>query len=280
MNVCVMGLGIIGEIWSGHYRADGHTVTVWNRTPKDVPGYVADPSEAIRGAQVVHIVISDPPAVEVLLEKIAPQLKPAMLVLQSTTISPKWSTRFCERVRACGAEYLEAPFTGSKPAAQARANVFYIGGGAVAKERGAALLHTIGKTVFDLGSNEAASGLKLAMNLQIAAMGLALSESLVFARAHGIPDEVYFRVLDQNVAHSGLSDLKKPKLMSGDYAPQFSVKHMRKDVNLAVESFDGGLPVTERVLEVYDRGLADGLGEEDFTSLIRLLGDSGKIPPR
>jgi 3-hydroxyisobutyrate dehydrogenase-like beta-hydroxyacid dehydrogenase len=273
-----MGLGIIGEIWSGHYRRDGHDVQVWNRTPKDVPGYVADPAAAVRGAGIVHIVISDPPAVAALLERIAPELKAGMLVVQSTTISPKWSAEFSALVRERGAGYLEAPFTGSKPAAESRANVFYIGGDAASKRQGAELLRTISKTIFDLGTNEAASGLKLAMNLQIAAMGLALSESLVFARAQGIPDALYFQVLEQNVAHSGLADLKKPKLMAGDFSPQFSVKHMRKDVHLAVESFSGNLPLTGRVLEVYDRGLAANLGDEDFASLIQLLAVPGNFP--
>jgi len=275
-----MGLGIIGEIWSGHYRQDGHALKVWNRTPKKISGYVEDPLAAVEDAEVVHIVISDPPAVETLLGRIEPALKPGMLIIQSTTISPKWSGEFSRRIRACGAEYLEAPFTGSKPAAEARANVFYIGGEPSAKAKGASLLKTISKAIFDLGTSEAASGLKLAMNLQIAAMGLALSESLVFARAHGIPDEHYFRILEQNVAHSGLADLKKNKWMAGDYAPQFSVKHMRKDVDLAVETFRGGLPLTSRVLEIYDRGIAGGLGEQDFAALIQLLGEHGQISPR
>ena len=70
------------------------------------------------------------------------------------------------------------------------------------------------------------------MNLNLALMAEALSESLALARAEGISDDKFFEALHRNVGRSGLSDLKEPKFRSRDYAPQFSLKHMDKDLRL------------------------------------------------
>ena len=118
-----------------------------------------------------------------------------------------------------------------------------------------------------------ASSLKLAMNLNIALMAEALSESLTLARAEGIPDGKFFDALHPNVGRSGLSDLKEPKFRAKDYAPQFSLKNMNKDLRLTLETAgDLDLPAAKALKSFYDKGMNAGFGEDDFTGLIRLLG--------
>ena len=110
------------------------------------------------------------------------------------------------------------------------------------------------------------------MNLNIAQVGQALSESLQVARAAGITDDLYFQALQLNVSKSGLADLKESKLRTGDYAPQFSLKHMLKDLRQARE-MAGSLPLPqlERTIEIYEAGVQRGWEDEDFIGLIRLL---------
>jgi 3-hydroxyisobutyrate dehydrogenase-like beta-hydroxyacid dehydrogenase len=110
------------------------------------------------------------------------------------------------------------------------------------------------------------------MNLQIASISQALAESLTLSRHYGIPDPLYFELLENNISRSGLSDLKKPKLLFRDYSPQFSVKHLHKDLALAAESAPSSqLPLTLSTLALYQKGLEKGLGEDDFSALIKLL---------
>jgi 3-hydroxyisobutyrate dehydrogenase-like beta-hydroxyacid dehydrogenase len=273
MKIALIGYGIIGKAWSEHYVADGHEVRIWNRTPKDVPHFVADLAGAVSGADVVHIVIADPPAVESVLPSIAANLAPAALVIQSSTISPDASDKFLSLITKSGAAYVEAPFTGSKIAAEKRENVFFLGGNSRDKNRARAVLSSLGKTFFDMGGNRQACAIKLAMNLQIASISQALAEALEFSRAAGIGDEKFFEVLDKNVAHSGLGDLKKPKLLANDFSPQFSVKHLHKDLRLALASAPASLlPLTTKAAEIHAEGIRQGLAEEDFTALIKLLG--------
>jgi 3-hydroxyisobutyrate dehydrogenase-like beta-hydroxyacid dehydrogenase len=274
MNIAILGLGIIGSAWAKNLIADGHAVRCWNRTPKEFPHFHASIREAVEGAEAIIVVVADPPAVQSVLEQILPLLKDGQLVIQSSTISAKWTLEFAEMVRETGADFLEAPFTGSKPAAEARQTVFYLGGDAEVVERARPVLKPLAGAIQHIGPLGSASSLKLALNLNLANMAQALAESLTLTRAAGIHDDTYFAALSRNAGRSGLSDLKEPKLRSGDFSPQFSLKHMGKDLRLALETAaDLGLSLDQstRLAEAYAKGIDAGWQEDDFIGLIRIL---------
>jgi 3-hydroxyisobutyrate dehydrogenase-like beta-hydroxyacid dehydrogenase len=271
-RVTVIGLGIIGSAWARNLHADGLAVRAWNRSRKELPYFEADLAKAVKDAEMIIIVVADPPAVGGILDVIVPQLGPGQIVAQSSTISAAWTRRFCERVEATGALFLEAPFTGSKLAAEARKTVFYLGGPVATIEKARPVLARLSAHILHIGRLGTASSLKLAMNLNLALMAEALGESLTLTRAEEIPDEKFFEALHLNVGRSGLSDLKEPKLRARDYAAQFSLKHMDKDLRLALETAGNlGLPTAKALKSLYDKAMDDGLGEEDFTGIIRLL---------
>jgi len=271
-RVTVLGLGIIGSAWAKNLHTDGLTVRGWNRTPKAFDFYEENMERAVRDAEMIIIVVADPPAVESILNVVAPRLGPGQLVAQSSTISAHWTRLFAKQVEATGALFLEAPFTGSKPAAEARKTVFYLGGETGVIEKARPVLTRLASTLLHVGPLGSASSLKLAMNLNIAGVSQALGESLALARAEGIPDEKFFEALRLNVGRSGFSDLKEPKFRAGDFGPQFSVKHMNKDLRLALETAGSlSLPATKTIKSLYDKGMEQGMGDDDFTGLIRLL---------
>ena len=274
MNISVLGLGIIGNVWAKNLMADGHTVRCWNRTPKDFPNFHASIQDAVDGAEAIIVVVADPPAVQSVLDQIQSKLGPGKLVIQSSTISAQWSLKFAEQVGKTGALFLEAPFTGSKIAAGKRETVFYLGGDAGVVEKGQAVLKTLSAAMLHIGPLGTASTLKLAMNLNIASVAQALSESLTLCRASGISDDVYFAALARNASRSGLADLKEPLLRKHEYGPQFSVKHMAKDLRLTLETAAGlslALEQTKRLNQIYDQGIAAGWKDDDFIGLIRLM---------
>jgi 3-hydroxyisobutyrate dehydrogenase-like beta-hydroxyacid dehydrogenase len=274
MKISVLGLGIIGSAWAKNLIADGHAVRCWNRTPKDFPNYHASIQEAVDGVEAIFILVADPPAVQSILDQIQPKLGPGMLVIQSSTISAHWTRLFAEQVQRTGALYLEAPFTGSKIAAEKRQTVYYLGGEPKVIEKARPILEPISSAILHIGPLGSASSLKLAMNLNIAGVAHSLCESLTLCRAAGIPDDVYFNALARNVSHSGVSDLKEPKLRKHDYSPQFSLKHMAKDLRLALETaaeLSVSIEQTGHLKEIYDRGMAVGWSEDDFIGLMRFF---------
>ena len=194
--------------------------------------------------------------------------------IQSSTISARWTRLFAEQVQRTGALFLEAPFTGSKIAAEQRQTVYYLGGEPAVVEKARPILEPISSAILHIGPLGSASSLKLAMNLNIAGVAHSLCESLTLSRAAGIPDDVYFSALARNVAHSGVSDLKEPKLRKRDYSPQFSLKHMTKDLRLALETaaeLSVSLEQTGHLKKIYDLGMAEGWSEDDFIGLMRFF---------
>jgi len=275
MKTAILGLGIIGQEWARNLHKDGVPLAVWNRTHSEFGGLPAlspSPAEAVRGAEIIILVVADPPAVSAVLDQIESSLRPGQILCQASTVSAEWNLRFAARVEKTGARFLETPFTGSKPAAIDRKTVFYIGGDEAVLAQAEPVLSRLSLVRIHIGPLGSAASLKLAMNMNIAMVSEALAESLRFARAAGIPDDKYFDALKVNAARAPLSDLKEPKLRAADYAPQFSLKHMHKDLGLALDGLTGlNLPQITALKKRYDEGMAQGLGDQDFSVLMKLL---------
>lgn len=272
-TIGVIGMGIIGSAWAKRYAAAGRLEGTWNRTPRPEAPHAKPTPEAVAAAcDIVQIVVADPPAVQSILERILPVLKADKCVVQSSTIDPESSTRFAALVRKTGARYIEAPFTGSKPAAEEGKTVYYMGGYANDIEQVIPLLELVSETRFHIGTCEQAAALKLAMNLNLAVQLEGLIESLAFARSAGIADAVFFDALRVNAGWSGLAKLKEPKLRAADYAPQFSVKHMHKDMRLATATAGGDIyPLQTEARKRLAAAEAAGWGDCDFSVQQRLL---------
>lgn len=272
-SIGVLGLGIIGGVYARNFHAAGVLAGAWNRTAMpDFPQWQDTPEAVAAAADVVQIVVADPPAVRGLLERILPALGPGKIVVQSSTIDPQSSDEFLKLVTARGARYLEAPFTGSKPAAEQKQTVFFLGGDAALIAELEPELSVISAARCHIGTNVQACTIKLALNVNAAAQMQVLSEALTMARGAGISDDTFFSVLAKNVGYSGLTKLKEPKLRAGDFSPQFSIKHMLKDVRLA-SAMNGcsDLPLLDAVRECLAAAARAGYADEDFSALIKVL---------
>jgi len=272
-TIGVIGLGIIGSVWAKHYANAGVLAGVWNRTPQpDFPHWQPSPEAVAKTADVIQIVVADPPAVLSVLERILPLLAPEKIVVQSSTIDPESSEQFRQLVTARGARYLEAPFTGSKPAAEEKKSVYYFGGDSAVIAEVAPLLSLVSENRFVIGTNKQAATLKLAMNLNIAAQMQGLAEALTMARLAGVSDDIFFTVLSKNVGYSGLTKLKESKLRAADFSPQFSVKHLLKDLRLASRTNEcEDFPLLDTLRDCLHAASANGLADEDFSAIIKLL---------
>lgn len=272
-TIGVLGLGIIGAVWARHYEAAGVLRGAWNRTPQPgFPQWKDSPEAVAEEADVIQIVVADPPAVEALLKRTIPVLRAGKIVVQSSTIDPDSSDTFRRLVTATGARYLEAPFTGSKPAAEQKQSVYYLGGDAELIAEVEPLLALGSATRLHIGDHRQATTLKLAMNLNIAALMEALAEAITLTRRAGLPDDTFFAALSRNVGHSALVTLKEPKLRAGDFAPQFSVKHLAKDLRLAASIRDANtFPMLSTLRDRWAEAEKTGLADEDFAAVIKLL---------
>jgi 3-hydroxyisobutyrate dehydrogenase-like beta-hydroxyacid dehydrogenase len=272
-GVGVIGLGLIGTAWAENYESDGKLRATWNRSPKpDAPRWVTDPAEVARKSSVIHVVVAGPPAVSSVLDALLDALEPRHLVLQSSTIDGTSAAAFAERVTARGAAYVEAPFTGSLPAARARKTVFFLGGESSAVSRAQTLLTPISALRHHVGGVSQAAALKLSFNVLVGVMMQGLCESFAAARRSGISDEMYFDCLRGTTFWSDFLAMKELKLKHADFAPQFSVQHLHKDLTLAADMVGSlELPLVNVVRDRLAEMEASGLAGEDMSALIRKL---------
>jgi len=279
MRVAFLGLGIMGHSMAANLVKAGHEVTVWNRTPKDVEGArtASTPAEAANGAEVVWMCVSDTNAVEQLLfgpQGVENSLSEGMIVVDSSTISPSATRKFADRVKARGAQYVDAPVTGSKIGAANATLIFITGGGEAVLERLQPLFQAMGKQVFRMGETSKGQAAKLAMNLQIALIYEGFAEALTLATKLGVNTEALLPLVQASMVRSGVVDYKAPFIMKRDFSPNFPLRLMHKDILLTLEAAKEArvkLPALETVEEIYDLATEEGQQDLDYAATLTLL---------
>jgi 3-hydroxyisobutyrate dehydrogenase/2-hydroxy-3-oxopropionate reductase len=289
MRIAFLGLGIMGRPMASNLVKAGHEVTVWNRTSgKEVEGArsAASPAEAARGAQVVWMCVSDTNAVEGVLfgpQGVEESLAEGMTIVDSSTISPSATRKFAERVGARGAQYVDAPMTGSKVGAENGTLIFIVGGDEASVERIKPLFAAMGKQFFRMGETGKGQVAKLAMNLQIALIYEGFAEALTLATKLGVDAGTLLPLIQASMVHSGVVDYKAPFVMKRDFSPNFPLRLMHKDIRLTLEAAKEvrvKLPALETVEEVYEMSTEDGHQDLDYAATIALLEKWAKVEVR
>ena len=278
MRIAYLGLGIMGGAMAANLAKAGHQVTVWNRSQgKVIPGAKAasTPKEAAQDAEVVWICVSDTAAVEHVLfgkDGAFEGLERGAIVVDSSTILPAASVGFATKVRGRGADFVDAPVTGSKLGAEAGTLIFIAGGRAETLERLQQLFSVTGKQVIHVGENGLGLAAKLAMNLQIAHIYEGLCEGLVLARRLGVPQEKLFALIQASMIRSGVADYKIPFIEKRDFSPNFPLRLMHKDIRLMLEAAHNAgvkLPGTETIEKIYAEAHDAGEDDLDYAAVLK-----------
>jgi 2-hydroxy-3-oxopropionate reductase len=280
MQVAFLGLGIMGRPMASNLAKAGHDVSVWTRSgDKNVEGarQAKSPAEAAAGAEVIWMCVSDTKAVESVLfgpQGVNEALTAGQVVVDSSTISPSATRQFAERVRAKGAQYVDAPVTGSKVGAENGTLIFIVGGEESAIEKLKPLFAAMGKKFCRMGDTGKGQVAKLAMNLQIAMIYEGFAEGLTLAAKLGVDAQTLIPLIEISMIRSGVTDYKSPFVLNRDFSPNFPLRLMRKDIRLALEAAKEArvkLPGLETVEEIYDLATEEGHENDDYAATLTLL---------
>jgi 3-hydroxyisobutyrate dehydrogenase-like beta-hydroxyacid dehydrogenase len=269
-NVGLIGLGIIGSRVATALRNRGLQVFVWNRTPRPEQNFVGSPAEVAELCDVIQIFVADDEALLATVRQLTPALTAQHIVTAHCTVAPDSMRAAAEIAQRRGARFLEAPFTGSKVAAENGQLVYYIGGDEAVLKRVRPVLEASSKEILVIGKIGDASVMKVATNLVTAATAQIAAEALALVRKAGIAPELFVRAMKSNARNSTTLEMKVPLMLAGDFEPHFSVKHMLKDVRIAArlaEEFSLELPVTEVSGEMLLAELKQGRGDVDYSSV-------------
>jgi len=280
MRVAFLGLGIMGRPMAANLVKAGHEVTTWNRSAgKKVPGArdAATPLEAAEGAEAVWICVSDTAAVERVLfgeNGVEGALKPGTIVADSSTISPMATREFALRVRERGAEYVDAPVTGSKAGAESGQLIFMAGGSEEPIEKLKPLWSAMGKNLFRMGDVSMGQASKLGMNLMIALIYEGFAEALALTGKLGVKPDALMPLIQASMVRSGVIDYKAPFVLRRDFSPNFPLRLMHKDIQLMLDAAKEQrvkLPGLEAVAEIYDIAAEEGHEDLDYAATLTLL---------
>ena len=257
----------------------GHEVTVWNRTPRNIDGArtAATPAEAVKDKEAVWICVSDTKAVQAVLfgpGGALEALASGTVVVDSSTIAPSASLLIMEGLQEKGCEFLDAPVTGSKIAAENGTLIFMIGGAVHNIERVEPLLRAMGQKVIHMGDNGKGLSAKLAQNMNIVFIYEGLCESLTLAKKLGVAPEKMFELISASMIRSGVAEYKQPFILNQDYSPNFPLRLMHKDIHLMMDAAkENGVdvPGLTKINEIYEEASKAGYGDLDYAATIMLL---------
>jgi 3-hydroxyisobutyrate dehydrogenase-like beta-hydroxyacid dehydrogenase len=271
-NVGLIGLGIIGRRVAESLRKRGFQVYVWNRTPRPVPNFVGSATEVAELCQFIQLFVADDQALMDTVEQLSPGLTAHHVVAAHCTVSPETMQSAAEIVQRRGARFLDAPFTGSKGAAEKGELIYYVAGDDGALQQARPFLEGSSKEIVEFSEIGEATLLKVATNMVTAAIVQSSAEAMALVAKCGLSPQKLARALRSNASYSGTAALKLPKMIANDFEPHFSVKHMLKDLQIAArlaQSLNLDFTVTEATRDAQLEEIKQGRGEDDFSSVAR-----------
>jgi len=288
MNVGVIGMGMMGSQIALRLAVKGHKVTVFNRDrSKAEKLHTADsinlklvdhPKEIGNISDMAIICVKDYQAVADVCFKTGGLIETTntdLIVIQCSTISPDESNKVADFYSNKQIRMLTVPMLGGTTAVE-RGEITLIGAGPkTAYELAEPILKDLSGQIFYIGSDHrAASALKLAININIALIALALAEGMVFARGTGVDTGTFVKILNSTYFKTGISEKKGPRIVNDDYTASFYLTNMVKDLDLALRTaYTSGLtlPTTASAEAVYRASEAFGLSVKDYTSVASFL---------
>ena len=270
--VGVIGLGIIGRAVSANLRQKGFQVFVWNRTPRPVPNFVGSPAELAELCDFLQIFVSDDEALLATVERLSEKLGSRHIIIAHSTVAPDSMRAAAEIVERRSARFVEAPFTGSKIAAEKGELVYYVGGSDAALRDAHPVLEASGKQITKIGEIGQATAVKIATNMVTAASVQAAAEALALVRALGLPFDRFVEAMQGNASYSTTLAMKVPKMVEHNFEPHFSVKHMLKDMKIASQlgvSHNLDLGVTAAARDQLLEQMQWGHGDDDYSAVAR-----------
>lgn len=282
-RIAFLGLGIMGRRMSKRLLNAGFKITVWNRTPGKAQDLVPlgakeakTPKEAASNKDAVLTMLADPLSV---LQTVLGQngiiegISKGSLLIDFTTVDPATPKKIHDAMKAKGVHFLESPVTGSKPAAESGELVLMVGGDQNILEGAKLLLKPLSKKIIHMGPVGSGARMKLVNNLIIAGSMQALFEGLTLGQKGGLKHEAMLEVLTSSALSSFLLKMKGIAVKDRNFDPNFSVKHMAKDIHLATEeAHHQCLSLSQLATNhaLYEAALAQELGDEDFAALVKI----------
>jgi 3-hydroxyisobutyrate dehydrogenase len=287
-TVAFIGLGNMGLPMALNLVRAGHGVTGFDLSPaaRDAATAaglaLADSAlECVRRAQVVVTMLPAGRHVRAVWEEIVGAVPKGALLIDSSTIDVESARTVHELAGAKGLLALDAPVSGGTGGAVAGTLTFMCGGTAEAFAAGKPVLEAMGKRIVHCGGAGAGQAAKVCNNMILGATMVATCEAFVLAEKLGLDHQALFDVVSTSSGQSWSTTSYCPvpgpvpaSPANNGYKPGFAAALMLKDLLLSQEaaaSVGAVTPMGAAAAGLYQRFVAEGSGEVDFSGIIGFL---------
>lgn len=284
MKIGIIGLGMLGNAVASHLLDSGFEIIAYNRT-KDKTNQVKEkgaiiatsPKEIAEKSELVITVVKDADAVKEISfgkEGIMEGSHEGLIVADMSTIDPVESKNISDKFQEYKINKLDIPVMGGPNVAITGDLVMMVSGDKNSYEQCKKIFEKIAKKIFFLGDSGTAHSVKLAMNLQITMLALALSEGITLVRNANIDPKKFLEVLNSTYFKTGMSENKAFKMIDGKYDATFTLENLKKDISTITNSAKAlgiDLPMIEKAEEVYNNAINEGFGDIDYTGIIEYI---------
>jgi 3-hydroxyisobutyrate dehydrogenase-like beta-hydroxyacid dehydrogenase len=284
MNIGFIGLGIMGSRMAVNLAKAGHQLSVYNRTREKAQNILSrniiwkdSPAQVASESDVLITMLSAPNAVRemALGEKgVLHTLKKGSLWMDCSTVNPSFSREIAGLATERGVHFLDAPVGGSRIPAEKGELIFFVGGEESDVRKCELLFKAMGRKHLHLGGHGSGTSLKIVFNLLLGHAMTAFAEGMALGVSLGLNKKKLLDILVPSYVEPPFMELKKPKLENNDYGPDFPLKWMHKDLQLASQTaFEQGiaLPGLNVIKEIYQLARQGGYAEKDFSAIFQFF---------
>lgn len=277
-----IGIGVMGKSMANNILKAGYKVVVYTRTKAKADELITNGAlwcdsvkELAHKADVVISMVGYPQDVaEIYLGKngVIQNLKAQSMIIDMTTSSPKLANEIYEEAKKYHIEALDAPVSGGDVGAKNATLAIMVGGDKQTYEKALSLLEFMGKTICYFGKAGSGQYAKMSNQIAIASNMMGVCEAIAYAKKSGLnPDDV-LKVISTGAAGSwSLSNLA-PRMLQGDFAPGFFIKHFIKDMKIAIDSAEAmnlDLPGLKLAKSLYEKLAKEGYENNGTQALLK-----------
>ena len=284
-RIAYIGLGVMGAPMARHLIEEGHSVTVYNRTPEKARAWVAQhggsfaptPAAAAGAADVViSCVGADADLEQVTLgpDGAFRNMAEDTLFIDHTTVSARIARHIAEAGRGRGIACVDAPVSGGQAGAENGQLAIMCGGTPEAMAKAEPIMQAYAARIVRVGADGSGQLTKMVNQIAIAGVLQGLSEAIHFGRTAGLDMDKVFEAVSGGAAQSWQMVNRWKTMNEGQFDFGFAVEWMRKDLGLTLDeagSNGATLPLTALVDQFYAEVQAMGGSRQDTSSLIRRL---------
>ena len=281
-----VGLGVMGHSMAGHIMRGGYELLVYNRSKAKAMDLLTqgavwkdDVYSLAEKSDVVITMVGFPADVEEVYlgeRGLLAGARPGTVLIDMTTSSPDLAVRIAAAGGEKGIPVLDAPVSGGDRGAREGTLSIMVGGEEAVFQDMMPLFSLLGKNVVFQGGPGSGQHTKMANQIAIASNMMGVCEALAYSKKAGLDPERVLSSISGGAAGSwSLSNLA-PRILAGDFAPGFFVKHFLKDMKIALDEAERmGLdaPGLKKAFEQYGILASRGFENEGTQALYKLYGE-------